>query len=157
MCDKQLFKDAVRLAEMGAHLAEKAHNPDAPLPDPFAETILAGMRSLEAKVDQLALETANLAANPPAPAKTFAAAAAGGKTSGPAETKSKANGKGKKPPAAPPRPQAPKLVLSQSSIDKESFVELTTEAANFASRALTAITAALKEQARIDRVNPPLL
>lgn len=111
MCDKQQFKDAVRLAEMGAELASKAHNPEEPPPDPFVETILAGMRSLEAKVDQLALDTANLASHPPTPPKSFAAAAAGGISSGPTGTKMKTGPKGKKPPSVQPPPPSPQAHL----------------------------------------------
>lgn len=146
MCDQQQFKDAVQLAEMGADLAKKAHNPDDHPPDPFVETILAGMSSLEAKVDQLALDTANLASNPPAQTKTFAAAAAaGGNHPPPAGAKPKPGLKGKKPPSAPSPPPAPKLTLSQISVDKVNFVELSTDAELLASRAKNALTAALKE------------
>lgn len=156
MCDKQLFKEAVRLAELGARLADKAHDPEEPSPDPFAETILAGMRSLEAKVDQLALETANLVANPPAQAKTFAAAAAGAKPVGLAESKTKNGAKGKKTPSVPSPPPAPKLTLSQTAVDKASFVELRTDAERLASRASSAIAAALNKQAILDGTTPPL-
>lgn len=62
MCDKQQFKDAVRLAELGARLAEQAHHPAEADPNPFEESVLAGIKSLEAKIDQLALDAANAAA-----------------------------------------------------------------------------------------------
>lgn len=157
MCDKQQFKDAVRLAEMGAELAAKAHNPEELPQDPFVETILAGMRSLEAKVDQLALDTANLASNPPAQAKTFAAAAAGGNSSAPVGAKAKTGPKGKKPPSVPSPPPAPKLTLSQISVDRADFVELATDAELLASRATSALSAALKEQAKTTSRPPPPL
>lgn len=61
MCDKKQFKDVVRLAELGSHLAEQAHNPDEAKLDLFVKTVQAGMRSLGAKVNHMALDTANLA------------------------------------------------------------------------------------------------
>lgn len=61
MCDKQLLKEEVRLAEMGSNLAEQAHTPGESRPDPLVKKILAAMHSLEAQVDQLLLDTANLA------------------------------------------------------------------------------------------------
>lgn len=144
MCDKQHFKDVVRMAEWGASLAEEAHVRSAPTPDPFVETVLAGMKSLEAKVDQLSLDTANLAAKQQTPPKTFAAAAAGGKPTDPIVGKTKAAAKGKKPP---PAPQAPRLTLSQVAADKADFVEIMTDAGTLASRATRALSFALEEQA----------
>lgn len=140
---------------MGAELASKAHNPEELPQDPFVETILAGMRSLEAKVDQLALDTANLVSSPQAQAKTFAAVAAGGKPPNSNGVKSKPGPKGKKTPSVPSPPQAPKLTLSQVLTDKADFVELTTDAELLASRAKNALLTALKEQAGPTARPPP--
>lgn len=46
MCDKKSFVDVVRLAEVGARLAEQAHNPEKHIPAPITETIMAGIKSL---------------------------------------------------------------------------------------------------------------
>lgn len=157
MCDKKLFKEAVRLAEMGAQLAESAHNPGEIQQDPALETILAGMKSLEAKVDQLSLDTANLAAKQPEPTKTFAAATAGGKTADPQGGKPKSAAKGKKPPSAHPPPAIPKITLAQLSAERADFVETASDAGALASRAKRAITLALEEQSTKTGSRPPPL
>lgn len=156
MCDKQSFKEAVRLAEMGASLAERAHLPDTSPPDPFVETILAGMRSLEVKVDQLSLDTANLAAKQEPPPKTFAAAVSSSAPSEPHRGKPRPGAKGKKPPSAPAPTQAPKLTLAQLATDKADFVEMSTDPSDLANQAMTAINSALKEHATVTGapVNP---
>lgn len=155
MCDKQAFKDAVRLAELGASLAEKATDlPSAP-PEPFTETILAGMKSLEAKVDQLALDTANLAAKQHKPPKTFAEATARSTQPDSLKSKPRAGAKGKNPPSAPLPQRAPQLTLSQISADKEDFVDMTTNAGLFASRALIAIIEALQDHEGLTGVPAP--
>lgn len=155
MCDKKLFKEAVRLAELGANLAMQAHNPEEGPTVPFVETLLAGMRSLEAKVDQLSLDTANLAAKQPTPTKTFAAAAAGGKTAETQGFKPKQGARGKKPPSAPPPVPPPKLTLSQLALDKADFVEITTDAGLLASRATRAIALALEEHTAVSGTPSP--
>lgn len=68
MCDKKQFKDVVRLAELRARLASQAHNPGEVKPDPFFASVLAGMQFLKAKVNPLALGTANPSAKQPAQA-----------------------------------------------------------------------------------------
>lgn len=146
LCDKQQFKDAIRLAELGASLAEQTHTSSDLPQDPVVTTVLEGLKSLEAKVDQLALDTANLAAKQPAPTKTFADAAAKGIPTEPHRGKPKPGPKGKKPPSAPAPLKAPQLTLSQLSADKSDFVEMTTEAGLLASRAHKAIHTALREQ-----------
>lgn len=42
MCDRQSFKDVVRLAELGAGLADQAKNQVSPIVDPFTDTVVAG-------------------------------------------------------------------------------------------------------------------
>lgn len=99
LCDKQSFKDVIRMAEWGAKLAEQAHSQAESPTDPVVDTVLAGFKFLEAKVDQLALDTANLAAKQASSAKTFVEAVAVGKPNGPLPANAKAGGKGKKPPS----------------------------------------------------------
>lgn len=128
MCNKQQFKDIVRLAELGVGLAEQSVNastvPQAPPTDPLMATMVAGLKSLEAKVVQLSLETANLAANHKPKAKTFADVAAGtAETTNNREPKRPPGGKVKKPTAPLPS-RAPYLTLMQTVPNKNDFVEL---------------------------------
>lgn len=155
MCNKKAFKDAVRLAELGASLAEKATALPTASPDQFAETVLAGMKSLEAKVDQLALDTANLASKQHQPPKTFAEATASGTQPDQPKGNSKAGAKRKKPPSAPIPPRSPQLTLSQVSADKDDFVEISTEAGLLASRALIAIIEALQDHEGLTGTTAP--
>lgn len=145
-CDKQLFKDVVRLAELGERLASAAHKPTEVPQDPFIETVLAGMRSLEAKVDQLALDTANISAKQAVPPKTFAEATSKGKSSEAQHGKPSAGAKGKKKPSAPRPARAPQLTLSQLSTERDDFVEISTDAGLLALRAKEALTSALRKQ-----------
>lgn len=147
MCDKQQFKDIVRLAEHGAWKAEEANLTESPPLDHLSETVLAGLKSLEVKVDQLALDTANLAARQPPAAKSFANAVQQGLQTSPQMSKSKPGVKAKKHTAPPPPPQIPKITLSQVAADKERFVEMSTDASRLASRATTALLVALQEHA----------
>lgn len=151
MCDKQAFKEVVRLAEMGASLAVHAHKPRESLSDPLAETVLAGIKSLEAKVDQLAFDTAILATKQATAPKSYSEATAqpGPKTA--PQPKLKPAAKGKKSPAALVQPKAPRLTLSQSSSVRDRYVELTTDASKLASRA----TAALSVQTTDSSTPPP--
>lgn len=79
MCDKQSFKNVVRLAELGASLAGQDLNHVNPVIDPFTDTVVAGFRSLEAKVNQLALDMASLIAKQMLSAKKCADAVASAK------------------------------------------------------------------------------
>lgn len=155
MCEKKMFKDVVRLAELGARLAEQAHNPAEITPDPFVETVLAGIKSLEAKVDQLSLDAANAAAARSEPPKSYAAATTGGSPSAPHLSKPKAGAKGKKPPPAPSPPRTPQITLAQTATKKAEFVELTTEPGDLASRAASSILEALRHQSVADNAQPP--
>lgn len=155
MCDKQAFKEAVRLAEMGARLAEQAQEPRENLSDPLAATILAGFESLEAKVDQLALDTATLATKQASTQKSYSEAAAQPGPKPCPQPKQNIGLKRKNPPAASTPPKAPRLVLSQSSSVRDRFVELNTDASALASRANVALKEAFLNQSSRDGNPPP--
>lgn len=155
MCDKQSFKDVVRLAELGARLAKQAHNPGERASDPSTESIMAGIKSLEAKVDQLALETAALAVRQTAPDKSYAEALSKKGHLNEPRAKTVPEGKGKKPPSPPARQSPPKLLLAQLTDDKQSFVELISDAGALAARASSALKNALQRQAAEDGKPPP--
>lgn len=157
MCDKQCFKDAVRLAELGARLAEQAHTLGEAPADPFVESVLEGIKSLKAKVDQLALDTANLAAKQPAPGKSFADAVTSSKPQGAQRSAVPQGSKGRKPPPASNPVKAPRLHLSQTSSDRPAFVEMTTDARSLALRASSALDAALREHSSEEGRPPPPL
>lgn len=109
LCDKQSFKDVVRLAELGSRLAEQAHNPEEQAPDQFTETIMAGIKSLGAKVDQLALNTAVLTVKQTTPPKSFAQALSTNRHKEEPRSQSVPGVKGKKNPPTlvrhPPPPE----------------------------------------------------
>lgn len=107
MCDKQSFKDIVRMAELGERLAKQAHDPDRRVADPLADTIMAGFKSLKAKVDQLALDTAMLASKQATVPRTFADAAASGGPTPTTHPEPKPGVKGRKPPPPPGPTQLP--------------------------------------------------
>lgn len=44
MRNKQHFKDVARLAELRARSAEQAHNPEEAPTDPFAESMISGLK-----------------------------------------------------------------------------------------------------------------
>lgn len=155
MWDKQHFKDVVRLAELGVRLAKQAHNPHDLSPDPFVETVLAGMKLLEAKVNQLDLDTANMAAILPAPAKSYATATAGGASAKAHRTKLKPATEGKKPPPALAPLRNPQLMLSQLAEDKYEYVEMSTEAGALASRATSTILTKLRDQTDLTKAGSP--
>lgn len=155
MWDKQHFKDVVRLAELGVRLAKQAHNPRDLSPDPFVETVLAGMKLLEAKVNQLDLDTANMAAILPAPAKSYATATAGGASAKAHRTKLKPATEGKKPPPALAPLRNPQLMLSQLAEDKYEYVEMSTEAGALASRATSTILTKLRDQTDLTKAGSP--
>lgn len=154
MCDKHTFKEVVRLAEMGERLAGQAHKPEAVIRDPFMDTVMAGFKSLEARIAQLSLDTATIAAAQPAPKSYSEAAASGNRLINPT-AKAKTGVKGKKPPSAPTPPKAPRITLSHLSVEKDNYVELESDAGSLASRATAAIKAALREQACINGTLPP--
>ncbi|KAG0149635.1 hypothetical protein CROQUDRAFT_88978 [Cronartium quercuum f. sp. fusiforme G11] len=83
-CDKMAFCTVVNLVEHGLKLASQPINPLSNPQDPIMVTVLAGVQTLETRVDMLLLDAANRAsANPeseqPRPkAKTFAQAAKAG-------------------------------------------------------------------------------
>lgn len=43
MCDKQKFRDAMRVADLGARLSSQAHNLGEVAPVPFVAAVLLGM------------------------------------------------------------------------------------------------------------------
>lgn len=157
MCDKQLFKDTVRLAELRTRLAEKSHNPPENEPDPFTKTILVGIKSLEAKADQLALDTANLANKPAPPSKSFEDLAAATPLHSTSVPKPKTGAKGKKPAPSPAPPKVAQIMLSQLSINRADHVELLSDAGSLVSRASEALQSALREQATKDGLPPVLI
>lgn len=152
MCDKQHFKDVVRLAELGARSADQAHNPGEVPPDPFVKTVPAGMRSLEAKVDQLALDTAKQLA----PSITFADAAAGVKPQASQRAKQRTGAKGKQPTLSPSTTQGSTAHLSPALNRQAQVRRMSTEAGLLASRVLSAINNALQEQASVANHQAPL-
>lgn len=91
------------MAEWGAKLAKQAHSQVNPPPptDPIADTVLAGFKSLKAKVDQLAFDMASLAAKQATSAKLFAEAVEAGRPGGASPANPKAGVKGKKTPPPP--------------------------------------------------------
>lgn len=110
LCDKQSFKDVVRLAELGSRLAEQAHNPEEQAPDQFTETIMAGIKSLGAKVDQLALNTAVLTVKQTTPPKSFAQALSTNRHKEEPRSQSVPGVKGKKnPPTLVRHPPPPRI------------------------------------------------
>lgn len=149
MCNKQQFKDIVRLAELGVGLAEQSINapaaPRAPPPDPLIATIVAGLKSLETKVVQLSLETANLAANQKSKDKTFADVAAHAATSAQHRDPKRPPGGKVKKPTAPLPSRAPYLTLVQSVPNRTEYVELQTDAQDLTKKASAAIIDALPE------------
>lgn len=153
MCNKHAFKEAVRLAELGAPLAGQAQKPETDREDPLMNAVMAGFKSLKPRIDQILLDTATLAAAQPATKSYSEAAASGGPDVTPL-VKTKAGAKGKKPPPAPTPPGAPRIVLSQLLLNKSNYVELDTDASSLASRATAAIKAALREQASFDGTTP---
>lgn len=111
-------------------------------------TVVAGLKSLEAKVVQLSLETANLAANQKPKEKYFAdivteAAGSAAQTQS-RDPKRSSGAKVKKPTTQPPK-KAPYLTLVQTTSVKTDFVELQSEAEGLASRAHAAIKQALTQ------------
>lgn len=149
MCNKQQFKDVVRMAKWGMELSARSVStsiaPPAPSPDPLMATVVAGLKSLEAKVNRLSLDTANLAANQQPKGNTFADVAARGASNNPDRDPKRANGgKVKKPTVAPPS-KAAYLTLAQTSSSKAEFVDILSDAENLASRANNAIRELLSE------------
>lgn len=108
-------------------------------------TMVAGLKSLEAKVDRLLLDTTNLAANQKVKAKTFADAAANAAASNQTSDLARTNeGKVKKPTVKPPS-KAQYLTLTQATLSKANFVKLRSDAEDLSSRASSAIRQAVSK------------
>lgn len=139
-------------------MAEEAHEPGEPTLDPLTEAVIAGLKSLEVKVDQLALDTANLAAKRQPSAKSFADAVLNGPRPDPHQGKLKPGAKSKKPhQAPPPPPQSLKLTLNQLASREEGFVKMTSNASQLTLRAEKALISALREHAEDCNSPPPPL
>ncbi|KAG0138907.1 hypothetical protein CROQUDRAFT_102652 [Cronartium quercuum f. sp. fusiforme G11] len=129
LCKKAGFHDAVTLAEYGLWLASQASPPLSNPLDTVLASVLARVQAVEAKVDALLLDSANKAAAPPTPAP----APAPKEQSFASVTKMGARNMY---PAKKQTPTAPKLLvpakfptisLIQSTCDRASFMQITSD------------------------------